>query len=98
LKISEPPAGSLGFEPYSDTITLDGINLNPDDIYFTASSGLLFAAVYIGNFLVEFGVHTLTPHPDGKNSFGVGLYIPHDHHTERYHISVARCRPGSMIL
>lgn len=49
LTIPDPPA-SLGFEPYSDTITLAGTDLNPEHFNFLDTSGKLWAAVQIGNY------------------------------------------------
>jgi hypothetical protein len=49
LRLPDPPPGNLGFEPYSDTITLSGFNLNPDHFNFSDTSNLLLGAVHIGN-------------------------------------------------
>jgi len=49
LRLPNPPPGNLGTEPFSDTITLGAFNLNPGHFNFLDSSGLLYAAVHIGN-------------------------------------------------
>lgn len=50
LTIPDPPPGNLGFEPYSDTITLTGFNLNPDHFNFLDTLGKVGVAVHVGNF------------------------------------------------
>lgn len=44
-----PATGNLGFEPYTGTLSLAGVNLNPGDFNFLDSGGNLFAAVHIGS-------------------------------------------------
>lgn len=50
LTIPDPPPANLGFEPYGDTITLAGFDLNPEHFNFLDTSGKLWAAVHIGNY------------------------------------------------
>lgn len=53
-----PDGGNLGFEPYSNIISLDDTGLSPDDFDFkdsTSPSGKYFAVVHIGNFASGFG-------------------------------------------
>ena len=47
LKI--PATGNLGFEPFTGTLSLAGVNLDPEDFNFLDSGGNLFAAVHIGS-------------------------------------------------
>lgn len=60
LTIPDPPA-SLGFEPYSDTITLAGFDLNPEHFNFLDTSGKMWAAVQVGNYGGSPGVAGLDP-------------------------------------
>ena len=53
-----PSNGNLDWEPYSNTIFLDGTDLSPSDFNFKDSTpplGKYFAAVHIGNFDSDFG-------------------------------------------
>ena len=43
-----PDTGNGGFEPYTATMYLDGVDLDPSHFLFTDTGGLLWAAVHIG--------------------------------------------------
>jgi len=69
LCIPLPPPGNLGFEPYSTSITLTGVNLDPSYFASTDSSGVYFAAVHIGNL-------GSNPGEPGDDSIWVGASVP----------------------
>ena len=63
--IKIPSTGNIGFEPYTDTISLAAFDLNPADFDFFDTKGQVFAAVHIGNY----GGSPGTP---GEDSIWVG--------------------------
>lgn len=69
-----PPTGNVNeFGTYSDTFSLASFNLNPADFDFKDSSGLLFAAVHIGNCSAAPGsTSDCDPGLTGEGSIKVG--------------------------
>jgi hypothetical protein len=88
LKI--PTTGNVNeFGIYSDTFSLSSFNLSPADFDFKDSSGLLFAAVHIGNCSAAPGsTSACDPGLTGEGSIKVGALDP----------PVATPEPATLVL